>query len=211
MAALLTVALLGGLIVVPSADPADAQVVSYSLVVSSSAVRSNPQPLAGATVSGNVYVFTTPDTADITSVRFWVDNPNHTGSPAKTENNGPYDLAGGTVATANPFNTNNLANGTHTITAQIVTGPTSQYITATYTIQNGGGSNCSTSQPVTTVMSTEKREPRRPASPDVHRPTRLIRMIRPAVSHTQRFTSARGTPAASTAAASRSAGCRAPW
>jgi hypothetical protein len=52
-------------------SPAGAQASSgtYSLLVSSSSNRSNPAPLAGKTVSGNIYAFTTPDSG-VYRVRF---------------------------------------------------------------------------------------------------------------------------------------------
>jgi hypothetical protein len=92
---------------------------SFDILVSQSATRSSPVPLQGQTVSGNIYVFTSPDTSDISRVRFYLDDPNMTGTPRQLERNGPYDFAGGSVNTANPFNTATLVNGTHTITAAV--------------------------------------------------------------------------------------------
>lgn len=43
-----------------------------------------------------------------------------TGNPRQVENNAPYDFAGGSVSTANAFNTLTVANGSHTITAEIL-------------------------------------------------------------------------------------------
>jgi hypothetical protein len=109
----------------------------HDLVVSSSANRANPETLTGATLSGNAYIFTTPDTADIIRVRFWIDNPAMTGTPYRTENNAPYDLAGGTVTTANPFDTNTLSDGSHSVTAAIERSTGTDVITATFTVNNG--------------------------------------------------------------------------
>jgi len=91
----------------------------FNLLVSQSATRSSPILLQGQTVSGNIYVFTSPDTSDISRVRFYLDDPNMTGTPRRIEQNGPYDFNGGSVTTATPFNTATLVNGTHTITAAI--------------------------------------------------------------------------------------------
>ena len=91
----------------------------YSLVVSRSADRSNASALQGASVSQNVYVFTSPDTSGIAGVRFYLDDPAMTGSPRRRESNAPYDFNGGTVELANAFDTRALANGSHTITAAI--------------------------------------------------------------------------------------------
>jgi hypothetical protein len=109
----------------------------YQLQVSLSATCSSPVALAGRTVSGSIYVFTTPNTADIMQVHFWLDNPSMSGSPRRTEGNAPYDFAGGTVSTASPFDTRKVADGTHTVTAAIdlATG-TSEIVSATFTVQN---------------------------------------------------------------------------
>jgi hypothetical protein len=109
----------------------------YTLLFSTSSNRSSPAPLEGATVSGSIYAFTSPDTADITRVRFWLDNPAMTGTPRRTESSGPYDFAGGTVATANPFRTATIADGTHTITAAVdLSTGTTEVVNATFSVQN---------------------------------------------------------------------------
>ena len=127
--------LLSAVLMVATSVPAAAQTASYSLVVSSSANRSAPVPLQGASLSGNVYIFTSPDTPNISLVRFWLDNPNHTGTPRRTEGSGPYDFNGGTVTSANPFSVSTLSSGTHSVTAEIVlTTGGSQFITATFTV-----------------------------------------------------------------------------
>jgi large repetitive protein len=127
--------LLAVILVFAASVPAAAQTTSYSLLVSASANRSAPAPLQGANLSGNVYIFTSPDTSSISEVRFWLDNPNHTGAPRRTEGNGPYDFNGGTVSTANPFNVSNLSSGTHSVTAEIVlTTGGSQFITGTFSV-----------------------------------------------------------------------------
>jgi hypothetical protein len=78
-------------------SPAEAQTSggTYSLLVSSSSNRSNPTPLAGKTVSGNIYAFTSPDDSGVLRVRFYLDNPSMSGTPRRTESNAPYDFAGG--------------------------------------------------------------------------------------------------------------------
>lgn len=110
---------------------------SYTLLVSTSSNRSNATALDGKTVSGNIFAFTSPDTADITRVRFWLDTPQMTGTPRRTESTAPYDFAGGTVATANPFDTRKLANGTHTITAAVdLADGTTSIASGTFTVNN---------------------------------------------------------------------------
>jgi hypothetical protein len=108
------------------------------LVVSMSPDRSSPVPLESASVGGNVYVFTTPDIG-VDRVRFWLDNPTMSGSPRKTESNGPFDFAGSAAdGTANPFNTSTLSNGTHSITAALdLVDGTPQVVTRSFTVSNG--------------------------------------------------------------------------
>jgi hypothetical protein len=110
---------------------------TYQLLVSTSANRSNPVALAGRTVGGKIYVFTSPDTAGISRVRFWLDNPQTTGTPRRTESSAPYDFAGGTATTASPFDTRTISNGSHTITAAIdLTSGATEVVNATFTVSN---------------------------------------------------------------------------
>jgi hypothetical protein len=111
---------------------------TYSLLVSSSPDRSNPLPLAGKTVSGNIYTFTSPGTG-VFRVRFYLDDPNMTGTPRQVENNAPHDFAGGTVSTANPFNTATVSDGSHTITAAVeLSGGGIEVAHASFTVSNCG-------------------------------------------------------------------------
>jgi hypothetical protein len=94
----------------------------HRLLISTSADRASPSLVDGATVSGNIYVFTDPE-SDTTRVRFWLDNPQRAGSPRKVESNAPWDFAGTeTNRNAIPFNTRSVANGSHVITAEITRG-----------------------------------------------------------------------------------------
>ena len=95
-----------------------AQKSSYELLVSYSKYRTNPEPLSGNTVSGNIYVFLMPET-DVKQVRFYLDDPDMSGSFSQVENSAPFDFAGGKISWANAFDTTGLSDGKHTITAQI--------------------------------------------------------------------------------------------
>lgn len=112
---------------------------SFSLLLSTSPDRSNPIPLAGASVDGNAYVFVSPE-AGATLVRFWVDNPAMSGTPRTTERNPPWDLAGGNSdGTARPFDTTGLADGSHTVTAAVsLSAGGTEVVTAEFTVANGG-------------------------------------------------------------------------
>ncbi|WP_287129824.1 hypothetical protein [Candidatus Cyanaurora vandensis] len=74
---------------------------TYSLLRSASANRTNPVPLAGQTLNGELYAFTSPDKV-ATRVDFFLDDPAQTGVPFHTENIAPFDLNGGTTSTAIP-------------------------------------------------------------------------------------------------------------
>ena len=109
----------------------------YSIVYSVSSDRIDPSPLVGATVSGNIYAFTAPDT-DVTQVRFYLNDQPPLGAPIQTENNPPYDFAGGSVGRANAFDTGDLPDGVNLITAEIDTvGGVTETATADFTILNG--------------------------------------------------------------------------
>jgi hypothetical protein len=66
---------------------------AFSLQVSSTPDRSNPQALDGKQVSGDVFVFVL-NASGISEVRFYVDDPQRTGAPYHTEAASPWDLVG---------------------------------------------------------------------------------------------------------------------
>ena len=122
------------------ADPLPDSVATFffpnDLLVSKSSNRSDPIPLEGETVSGKIYVFvSTAEDAD--RVNFFLDDPAMTGSPDQTENNHPWDFAGGSPSTANAFKTWNVSNGLHTITAEIEpVGGGTVVVSETFTVDN---------------------------------------------------------------------------
>ena len=114
-----------------------ASAATYDILVSTTSSRANAVPLAGKTVSGNIYAFTSPDTTGILRVRFYLDSPSATGAARSTENSPPYDFAGGTVSTASPYNTTAIADGTHSITAAVdLTNGNTEVVTSTFTVRN---------------------------------------------------------------------------
>ena len=118
----------------PSAPSSPVTYSAYDLLFSAAADRSNPASLDGANVSGNIYVFVGPETG-INRVRFFLDDPTMAGTPIQTENNAPYDFNGGSGAAANPYDSTQLADGQHTITASIdLSGGGTEVVTATFTI-----------------------------------------------------------------------------
>ena len=114
------------------------QPAPYQLLLSTFPNRSSPTPLQGETVQGNIYAFTAPDTG-VDRVLFYLDNPTATGTPFRTENNPPYDFAGGSSTLASPFDTTSIADGPHTITALLeLDNEPDQQIIASFTVSNNG-------------------------------------------------------------------------
>ena len=109
----------------------------FSVQVSSSADRSAPAALDGKTVGGTIYVFTGP-ASGVTQVRFYLDNPQRTGTPTKIEYAAAWDFAGtASNGTANPYSTTALSNGQHSVTAAIdKSGGGTDVVTATFTVSN---------------------------------------------------------------------------
>ena len=97
---------------VDNAPPAE-----YNVRVSTQSDRAPSEPLDGATVGGDIYVFFAPEEG-VSKVVYWIDDPSRTGTPARKEYKAPYDLAGGNRAAAEPFDTTTLTEGGHTITVR---------------------------------------------------------------------------------------------
>jgi mannan endo-1,4-beta-mannosidase len=94
--------------------------------------------LAGATVQSAIYVFV--PSSGVSRVSFWVDNPSRSGSAFSTDSSGPFDLAGtASNGTAKPFDTRTLSEGSHSVAARVRhTDGTSETMSATFTVANGG-------------------------------------------------------------------------
>jgi acid phosphatase type 7 len=118
------------------AAPASAE--AFELRTSSAPDRSASVPLASATASGNVHVFVSPE-AGATQVRFWLDDPARAGAPRRTEGNPPWDFNGTNADnTARPFDTATLANGTHSITAEMtLSAGGTEVVSSQFTVTNG--------------------------------------------------------------------------
>lgn len=93
-----------------------AQQQTLPIYYSYSANRTGPMHLSGQTVSGDVYVFLVPYKT-IEQVLFYLDDPAMSGPAFQAENNAPFDFAGGNSSIANAFDTTQLADGWHTISA----------------------------------------------------------------------------------------------
>jgi hypothetical protein len=112
---------------------------AFDQLVSKFPNRSAPVVLQGQTLSGNVYVFTSP-TSGVTRVRFYLDDPSRSAAPVKSEFGAPFDYAGTAGnGTANPFDTSSLSAGLHTITAVVDTATATEVINSTFSIPGGAG------------------------------------------------------------------------
>ena len=108
---------------------------TYNLMVSVASNRSNPVELADESVAGNIYVFILPETG-IIQVRFYLNDPERSGSPIHTESVAPFDFKGGSVSTADPFDTTTLTNDSHNITTEIVLDGGSEILSADFNVAN---------------------------------------------------------------------------
>ena len=144
------------------------QVPTYALSVSTRSDRAGALALDGATLSGNVYVFTSLtsqltnyDLVGITQVSYWLDNTAMAGAPTHTEKYMPYDLAGSASnnqsSLATPWDTTKVANGTHMITQRVSeSNGATEVDTATFTIgtTTGGGAGQLTANPTSLNFGT---------------------------------------------------------
>ncbi|MCK4858765.1 MAG: hypothetical protein KAT58_12395, partial [candidate division Zixibacteria bacterium] len=121
-----------------STDSDEATYQSYTLLLSTSSDRSNSVSLQGETVTGNIFVFTSPDEG-VEQVSFYLDDPDMNGAPRQVEEAIHYDFAGTAGdGSANPFDTTQISNGQHEITAFIeLTAGGSRTVSATFTVANG--------------------------------------------------------------------------
>ncbi len=116
------------------------QQTNYSLMLSYSSNRSGAVQFPAQLNPVNMYAFISPTTG-VSQVKFYLDDPERTGSPIQTEGIAEYDFAGtASSGSANPFNAGNLSSGAHTITAEVRrTNNTTQIINAPFTVASGGG------------------------------------------------------------------------
>jgi hypothetical protein len=116
------------------AQPA-AAAVEFDVMFSATSDRSAPAALDGATVDGTLYAFIAPET-DVETVAFYLDDPTKSGTPENIETNPPFDFNGGSVTNGWGYSTEGLANGSHTITAEVTTTTGTVTTTATFTVDN---------------------------------------------------------------------------
>eukprot|EP00898_Chlorokybus_atmophyticus_P002184 jgi/Chlat1/2967/Chrsp2S04695 len=94
--------------------------VQYQLLASLKSVRYPAFQLSNAQLSGNAYVFVSPDDF-IAEVKFYMDDAARVRAPMHVETRGPFDLVGSTPDNqyATGYNFNRLRLARHTLTAAI--------------------------------------------------------------------------------------------
>lgn len=114
---------------------------SGTLMVSLSSDRSAAFPLDRAVVDGAIYVHFVPATGhDVVEVRFFLDEAVESGRPLQVESIAPFDLVGGTVGAANPFDTSSLVDGPHDMVTEWRTASGAiGRVLASFTVANGRG------------------------------------------------------------------------
>ena len=96
-------------------------------------------PVAGATVSGTVFIYLLDaGTAGLTSARFWVDDPDGAGAPIHLDPQAPFTLLPGpSEDRAGGLDTTTLADGEHSVLVELVFGTTTTRRIATFAVANG--------------------------------------------------------------------------
>lgn len=127
------------------------------LTFSTSSDRSNLADLSGATLSGNTYIVLLPNTSNISSVTFRLDDPLRVKTPVRVEIDDPYDFAGGSETVANAFDTRRLTNGSHNVLAEVrySTGSV-KHVYASFAVRNAITSTTSSTvfKPLPTTTTT---------------------------------------------------------
>ena len=128
-------ALVAAFLMVPSLTPSASAAEGLDLLVSASADRSGSAGLDGQTVSGEIYVHAAVP-GDTSRVDFYLDDPDASGAPVRTEALAPWDL-GGTAAdgTSQAVNTSGWATGPHTLTAVARTPDGSRSVTVSFAVE----------------------------------------------------------------------------
>jgi len=118
--------------------PPPALASTHSIIISENSNRSNSIPLESSTLAGLVYIQVIDDPS-IDQVNFYLNSS--TGTPYRTENSAPYDMAGpNNDGTASPLNTTELLDGSHYIHVSIVLTDGSKITDTAYFIVNNSSS-----------------------------------------------------------------------
>ncbi|QDB80226.1 hypothetical protein FE251_13175 [Georgenia wutianyii] len=117
--------------------------------------RSSPGPLDGADVQGVIHPFLTGN-AGVSAVSWWLDDPQMTGAPVRTDTAAPFDYSPGSVAHSSaPFDTATLPDGEHTITARVTTSTGPATLQAVFVTDNDVAALLTTSRSTVALTATE--------------------------------------------------------
>ncbi len=163
-AAVLSLALVAGLTVQPTARVSAATVLPQ-LSVSSATDRSAAIALDGAALAGRAVIFVPSD--GVTQVSFWLDQDPASGPARQTEGVAPFDFSG-TAANgrARPWLTDTVPDGPHTIVARVTAAGATTTLKARFVVSNGGDTKAfaasadaytSQAKPSTTFGATDAR------------------------------------------------------
>lgn len=109
---------------------------NFDLFVSSNSDRSEGVALEGALLSGEVYIYVSPE-SNISKASFYLDDPSLSGSAIKIEGRAPWDFAGTgpePERPAYPYDVSQLASGSHTITVVLITDTGTETISRSFAI-----------------------------------------------------------------------------
>ncbi|WP_129338023.1 glycosyl hydrolase [Cellulomonas endophytica] len=102
------------------------------LRVSWSSDRARSQPLEWMGVSARRVFVTARTASDVERVRFYLDDPDASGTPLGVDASAPFDLRGGTASRALPWDARGLSGGRHTLTAVLETASGSRTLTVPF-------------------------------------------------------------------------------
>jgi hypothetical protein len=140
---------------------------AQTVYVSTNANRTGATALQGKALTGNSYIFVKASTR---KVQFFLDKPT-SAVPTRTETSAPYDLVGGSKATAVAFDTRALSEGTHTLITRVLDAKKRSVwstVTTTFTVTRGGAAPVT---PTTPPAQPTTPAPTTPAQPTTPAPT----------------------------------------
>jgi Glycosyl hydrolase family 12 len=138
------------------ASTADAGTFSRArLMVSTQPDRSSPVALDGARLGGLAYIFVRPGRDRVRQVVFTLD-PGTPGERREVRTVAPFDFDGTNAdATARPLDVSTLAEGSHTMTAEVSSGANRvRVLTARFQVPGGSTTPPSTTEPSSTPATT---------------------------------------------------------
>jgi hypothetical protein len=126
----------------PPPPPPPPAAVDAGVALSQTPDRSASTSLESLKINGAAYVFV-PDFPGIAEVRFYLDDPDTNGVPKKIERTAPWDYAGTELdGTAKPWDTTEVVDGTHAITAEILlTAGATKTVSASFDVANNAGAS----------------------------------------------------------------------